>query len=98
VEHWVVAQRQGATAALNMLGHREKFTDVPFFWSQHYDIPINYVGHAEGWDTIEVEGDLAAKDCLLRFKRGRQVLAVATIFRDTESLLAELAMEQSKAQ
>ncbi|AYG62459.1 FAD-dependent oxidoreductase [Rhizobium jaguaris] len=97
VEHWVVAQRQGAAAALNMLGHRQKFTDVPFFWSQHYDIPINYVGHAEGWDTIEVEGDIAAKDCLLRFKRGGQVLAVVTIFRDTESLQAELAMEQSKA-
>ncbi|EJL52512.1 NAD(P)H-nitrite reductase [Rhizobium sp. CF122] len=97
VEHWVVAQRQGAAAALSMLGRRTKFTDVPFFWSQHYDIPINYVGHAERWDAIEVEGDVAAKDCLLRFKRGGRVLAVATIFRDVESLKAELAMEQSKA-
>ncbi|OWV97215.1 apoptosis inducing factor family protein [Rhizobium sp. R693] len=95
VEHWVVAQRQGAAAALNMLGRKKKFTDVPFFWSQHYDIPINYVGHAEGWDAIEVEGDIAAKDCLLRFKRGGRVLAVATIFRDTDSLQAELAMENS---
>ncbi|THK33616.1 pyridine nucleotide-disulfide oxidoreductase [Ensifer sp. MPMI2T] len=97
VEHWVVAQRQGAAAALNMLGRRVKFTDVPFFWSQHYDVPINYVGHAEGWDAIEVEGDIAARDCLLRFKRGGRLLAVATIFRDTESLEAELAMEQSGA-
>ena len=97
VEHWVVAQRQGATAALNMLGQRKKFTDVPFFWSQHYDTPINYVGHAEGWDAIEVEGDVAARDCLLRFKRGGRVLAVATIFRDVESLEAELAMEQGGA-
>jgi NADPH-dependent 2,4-dienoyl-CoA reductase/sulfur reductase-like enzyme/nitrite reductase/ring-hydroxylating ferredoxin subunit len=95
VEHWVVAQRQGAAAALNMLGRRKKFTDVPFFWSQHYDIPINYVGHAERWDTIEVEGDVAARNCLLRFKRGGSLLAVATIFRDVESLEAELAMEQS---
>jgi len=97
VEHWVVAQRQGAAAALNMLGRQKKFTDVPFFWSQHYNVPINYVGHAEGWDEIEVEGDIPAKDCLLRFKRGGRVLAVATIFRDTESLEAELAMERGEA-
>lgn len=97
VEHWVVAERQGATAALNMLGHKKPFTDVPFFWSQHYDVPINYVGHAEEWDAIEVEGDIAARDCLLRFKRGARVLAVATIFRDLESLVAELMMERGEA-
>lgn len=96
VEHWVVAERQGAAAALNMLGRRKKFTDVPFFWSQHYDIPINYVGHAEKWDAIDVEGDIAARDCLLRLKRGGRVLAVVTIFRDTESLEAELTMEQTE--
>ena len=71
VEHWVVAERQGQTAALNMLGQREKFAAVPFFWSQHYDVPINYVGHAERWDEIVVEGDIAARDCLLRFKTRR---------------------------
>ena len=95
VEHWVVAERQGQTAALNMLGHREKFTAVPFFWSQHYDVPINYVGHAEKWDELAIEGDIAAKDCLLRFKRNGRVLAVASIFRDLESLQAEVAMERA---
>jgi NADPH-dependent 2,4-dienoyl-CoA reductase/sulfur reductase-like enzyme len=94
VEHWVVAQRQGQTAALNMMGGRERFDAVPFFWSQHYDVPINYVGHAEQWDEIAVEGDIKAKDCLLRYRRNGRVLAVASIYRDIPSLQAELAMER----
>jgi NADPH-dependent 2,4-dienoyl-CoA reductase/sulfur reductase-like enzyme len=97
VEHWVVADRQGQTAALNMLGYRETFDAVPFFWSQHYEIPINYVGHAEQWDDLVIDGDIAGKDCTLRFKRDGRVLAVVTIFRDVESLQAELAMEQAPA-
>lgn len=97
VEHWVVAERQGQTAALNMLGHREKFTAVPFFWSQHYDIPINYLGHAESWDEIAVEGDIAAKDCLLRYKQKGRVLAVSSIFRDLDSLKAEAELERAAA-
>jgi NADPH-dependent 2,4-dienoyl-CoA reductase/sulfur reductase-like enzyme/nitrite reductase/ring-hydroxylating ferredoxin subunit len=95
VEHWVVAERQGQTAARNMLGQREAFEAVPFFWSQHYDVPINYVGHAEKWDEIAVDGDIAAKDCLLRYKSGGRVLAVASIYRDVASLEAEIRMERA---
>ena len=94
VEHWVVAERQGQTAARNMLGQREAFDAVPFFWSQHYDVPINYVGHAEQWDEITVDGDISARDCLLRYKRKGRVLAVASIYRDIPNLRAELEMEQ----
>ena len=82
----MVAERQGQTAALNMLGYRAKHTAVPFFWSRHYDIRINYVGHAEAWDELDVDGDIAAGDCSLCFKRGGRTLAVATIRRDIESL------------
>jgi NADPH-dependent 2,4-dienoyl-CoA reductase/sulfur reductase-like enzyme/nitrite reductase/ring-hydroxylating ferredoxin subunit len=96
VEHWVVAQRQGQTAALNMLGLRQKFDAVPFFWSQHYDVPINYVGHAESWDELVVEGDIAARDCLVKYKRKGKVLAVSSIYRDLASLEAELAMERGE--
>jgi NADPH-dependent 2,4-dienoyl-CoA reductase/sulfur reductase-like enzyme/nitrite reductase/ring-hydroxylating ferredoxin subunit len=95
VEHWVVAERQGQTAARNMLGQREAFDAVPFFWSQHYDVPINYVGHAEEWDEIAVDGEIAAKDCVLRYKSKGRVLAVASIYRDRDSLKAELEMERA---
>jgi NADPH-dependent 2,4-dienoyl-CoA reductase/sulfur reductase-like enzyme/nitrite reductase/ring-hydroxylating ferredoxin subunit len=95
VEHWVVAERQGQTAARNMLGQREVFDAVPFFWSQHYDVPINYVGHAEKWDEIAIDGDVGAKDCLVRYKSGGRVLAVASIYRDVASLEAEIAMERA---
>jgi NADPH-dependent 2,4-dienoyl-CoA reductase/sulfur reductase-like enzyme/nitrite reductase/ring-hydroxylating ferredoxin subunit len=97
VEHWVVAQRQGQTAARNMLGQREPFHAVPFFWSQHYDVPINYVGHAEKWDEITVNGDISGKDCLLQYKSNGRALAVASIYRDIASLEAELAMEKARA-
>ena len=64
------------------------------FWSQHYDVPINYVGHAESWDELTIEGDIAARDCLLRYRRNGRDLAVASIYRDVASLQAELAMER----
>jgi NADPH-dependent 2,4-dienoyl-CoA reductase/sulfur reductase-like enzyme len=94
VEHWVVAERQGQTAARNMLGRREKFDAVPFFWSQHYDVPVNYVGHAEEWDRIDVAGSIDDRDCAVAYVKGGKTLAVASIYRDDASLQAELAMEQ----
>jgi len=97
VEHWVVAERQGQVAALNMLGLRQKFDAVPFFWSQHYDVPINYVGHAEKWDELVVDGDIAGRDCLVRYKLGGKTIAAASIYRDVASLQEELAMERQAA-
>jgi hypothetical protein len=90
-----VAERQGQCAARNMIGLRERYDDVPFFWSQHYDVPINYVGHATEWDSIDVDGDINARDCLVRYKKGGKVRAVASIYRDIDNLAAEKAMEQA---
>jgi apoptosis-inducing factor 3 len=94
IEHWVVAERQGQVAARNMLGRREVFGAVPFFWSQHYDITINYVGHAERWDGVQIDGSLDAHDATVTYTRANRRLAVATIFRDRESLQVEAAMER----
>ena len=97
IEHWVLAQRQGQAVARTIAGERAPFTDVPFFWSQHYDVAINYVGHANKWDEIEIDGRLERRDCTVRYRRGGRVLAVATIARDRESMEAELAMEREIA-
>jgi apoptosis-inducing factor 3 len=98
VEHWVVAERQGQVAALNIMDLRTPFRAVPFFWSQHYEVPINYVGHAEKWDAIEIDGDIIKRDCVVRYKLGGRTLAVASIYRDRESLEAAAAMERVAAE
>jgi NADPH-dependent 2,4-dienoyl-CoA reductase/sulfur reductase-like enzyme/nitrite reductase/ring-hydroxylating ferredoxin subunit len=94
VEHWVVATRQGETAALNMLGKKQRFDTVPFFWSAHYDCTISYLGHAESWDRVDIAGSIEKLDCAVAFRKGEHTLAVATIARDKASLEAELALEQ----
>jgi NADPH-dependent 2,4-dienoyl-CoA reductase/sulfur reductase-like enzyme/nitrite reductase/ring-hydroxylating ferredoxin subunit len=92
IEHWAVAERQGQVAALNMLGRKVRYAEAPFFWSQHYDVPVNYVGHAEGWDATEVTG--AGKDQLVKYLKAGRVTAAATVYRDRDSL--RLAMELEK--
>lgn len=98
VEHWVVAERQGQTAARNMLGQRERFDCVPFFWTEQYDFSLAYVGHAEHWDTAEIDGDLEARDCTVTYRRGGQKLAAAFVHRDLAGLRAELEFERVMAE
>jgi NADPH-dependent 2,4-dienoyl-CoA reductase/sulfur reductase-like enzyme len=94
VEHWVVAERQGQVVARNMLGARDRFDDIPFFWSAHYDkLSIRYVGHADRWDETKVEGDVTKMDCAVSYFVGGKRRAMATINRDRDNVVAEVEFE-----
>ena len=93
IEHWVVALRQGQAAARNILGRRERFSTVPFFWTRQFGVSIKYVGHAEQWDEVEISGSLEAKNCSLTYKLAGRALAVASVGQDLRNLQAEAALE-----
>ena len=80
-----------------MLGRDERFAAAPFLWSQHYDVSLDYIGHAATWDEIVQGGDPNALDVARRFRQAGRTLAIATIFRGRESLLAELAIERGQS-
>jgi NADPH-dependent 2,4-dienoyl-CoA reductase/sulfur reductase-like enzyme/nitrite reductase/ring-hydroxylating ferredoxin subunit len=94
VEHWVVAERQGQVVARNMLGYRDRFDDIPFFWSAHYDrVSIRYTGHVERWDETRIDGNVMKMDCAVSYMVGGKRRAMATINRDHQNLENEVAME-----
>ncbi|MGQ0835004.1 MAG: FAD-dependent oxidoreductase [Gammaproteobacteria bacterium] len=93
VEHWVLAQRHGRAAALNMLGRRQPFSGVPFFWSNHYDVAIRFSGYAAPGASREITGSPQARDCAVAFRKGGRITAIATVGNDRLNLAAEAALE-----
>ena len=93
IEHFVVAERQGQAAARSILGVGTPWRDVPFFWSQHYDVTFSYVGHAPAWDALETRGRVADRDFAAFYLQKGRLLAVVTVGRDLLGLKAEAAME-----
>ncbi len=93
IEHFAVAERHGRTAAFAILGRTPPIRDVPFFWSAHHDVTLSYVGHAERFDRVAVNGNLTARDATVGYLDRDVVRAVLTVNRDPMSLRAERAFE-----
>ena len=96
IEHWQVAVRHGQAVAASMLGRGAR-RDVPFFWSQHHDVTLGYVGHAEKFDRPEIHGSLEARDAHVVYRDGGVIRAVMTVGRDRLALDVEAAMERNDA-
>lgn len=84
VEHWRIAAQQGRIAAYNMAGQPTKFRAVPVFWTMQFKFPLRYVGHAEQWDELIVDGDLQKRQFIAFYVKDHHVLAAAASQRDTE--------------
>lgn len=95
VEHWVVAQRMGQWLARHLLGRIDgDYSDLPFFWSGHYDTSLRYVGHVASPEDRTVEGDVEKKDFAVTFAEDARDCAQLSCGRDVQSLEAEAEWER----
>ena len=87
IEHWRLAAQQGRIAAANMIGNnrlQEVSQIVPFFWSGQYDLKLRYVGHAESWDELKIDGDIEQPEFLAYYLKNDKVMAVAGVNCDRQ--------------
>ncbi|MET0401301.1 MAG: FAD-dependent oxidoreductase, partial [Cystobacter sp.] len=78
IEHWRVAQEHARLAVRNMLGASEPYAGVPFFWTYHYTRRFEYLGHADVWDEVRIDGDLEGLSFVaLLIKDGQVAAAIA---------------------
>jgi 3-phenylpropionate/trans-cinnamate dioxygenase ferredoxin reductase component len=75
VEHWANALHQGPAAARSMLGSEHVYDRVPYFFSDQYDVGMEYSGYARTWDRVVFRGDPAAREFIAFWLQGDHVVA-----------------------
>jgi 3-phenylpropionate/trans-cinnamate dioxygenase ferredoxin reductase subunit len=88
VEHWDNAKRQGRAAAANMLGRGSAYARTPYFYSDQYELGMEYVGHAPSWDRVVFRGDPAGSEFIAFWLKGGRVAAAMQV--NTWDATAEL--------
>jgi 3-phenylpropionate/trans-cinnamate dioxygenase ferredoxin reductase component len=96
VEHWDNAKRQGRAAARNMLGIGEPYGRVPYFYSDQYDLGMEYSGFAPTWDRVVFRGDPAKREFISFWLRGDRVVAGmnANVWEVNDSIAALVSSGQ----
>lgn len=84
IEHWKTACQQGRIAAFNMAGKTVPFTATPFFWTAQQDLKLRYLGHAQDYDEVHIDGSLADQDFLAFYRKNGEDVAVLACGRDRE--------------
>jgi 3-phenylpropionate/trans-cinnamate dioxygenase ferredoxin reductase subunit len=75
LEHWSAARNQGPAAARNMLGRHEPYTRVPYFYSDQYEVGMEYSGHAPSWDEVIFRGDVEGREFIVFWVKDGRVAA-----------------------
>jgi len=75
MEHWANALNQGPVAARNMLGQHTAYEKLPYFYSDQYDLGMEYNGYADDWDRVVVRGDRSGPEFLAFWLKDGRVLA-----------------------
>jgi 3-phenylpropionate/trans-cinnamate dioxygenase ferredoxin reductase component len=99
VEHWDNARRQGRTAARNMLGHREAYTRIPYFYSDQYDLGMEYAGYAPRWDRVVFRGNPGSRAFVAFWLlEGRAVAGMnVNVWKVNEAIAALVASHEKVA-
>ena len=77
VEHYMTAMDQGSYSAFNMLGKMVPFGNIPFFWSRNYNKTVQYIGYAQDFDEVHIQGDVMANKFLAFYIKDGKILAIA---------------------
>ncbi len=96
IEHWRVAEQQGRLAAKNMLGKKETFEHIPFFWTDQAGLQLRSVGYASGWDDIIFDGTVESKTFTAFYVRNKRIIAAVANNRDEHLAVIEALMKQQK--